>query len=135
MQTIHFICEAPATYTYCDVTSSIFLWNAVGLRVQKVYPENGTVKFPVKDCGPVHGPGGGATEAEIIEARITSGSTGDAALIWLIAERRRQHEELEKNSAIKRQAAALEKSGDAAVQAARIHKQAEELRLLKPFGF
>ena len=111
--------ETPETYTYCGITAPLALWRAVGL--EEINWADGTVEFPQRSQAY-------ATDGEIIEARIHTGDTGEAALVWLIGERRRQHEERARNNATYEHGQALKKSGDDAIHAARIHRQAEELR-------
>lgn len=126
MQTTHPMSETRETYTYCGITAPIALWNAVGLET--IHWASGIIEFPRrKDYGGlsrVHG----ATDAELIEARLRSGDSGEGALVWLIQERRRQQEEAERTHAIYLQAESQRKAGDDAIHAARIHRQAEELR-------
>jgi hypothetical protein len=130
MQTKHNSTETPETYTYCGITAPLALWEAVGL--ERINWADGTVEFPRrKDFGPMSGIKA-ATDADLIEARVTcamvSGDKDVAALVWLIAERRRQQEEAARNRALYEQAQAQKKAGDDAIHAARIHRQAEELR-------
>ncbi|GAC1410685.1 MAG: hypothetical protein NVSMB64_19970 [Candidatus Velthaea sp.] len=126
MQTKHPETETPETYTYCGITAPLALWQEVGLKT--INRVGGIIEFP----GRIDYGGGSkyraATDGDLIEARIRTGDTGEAALVWLIAERRRQYEEKEKNHAIWEQAQAQKKAGDDAIHAARIHRQAEELR-------
>lgn len=112
------------TYTYCGITASVSLWISAGMEV--INWAGGTKELRVKDSPW----GGNLTDGQLIEARITTGDTGEKALVWLIAERRRQSEERNRNEAIRQQADAAKKSGDDAIHAARIHRQAEELRCL-----
>lgn len=118
--------ETHETYTYCGITAPVALWASVGLIAQNW--AEGTTKFPHR-LDPAFGQRG-ATDGELIEARITTGDTGEKALVWLIAERRRQREETARNNAAQVSAEAQKKAGDAAIHAARIHRQAEELRCL-----
>lgn len=121
MQTKHPNTETPETYTYCGITAPLSLWNAVGLET--IHWAGGEIEFPRRrDTG--------ARDGDLIEARLTSGSDSEAALVWLKAERRRQSEELERNRATERMAEATRKAGDDAIHAARIHRQAEELHCL-----
>jgi hypothetical protein len=118
--------ETPETYTYCGITAPLALWRAVGL--EEINWADGTVEFPQRSQKNPFVGFADATDGEIIEARIHTGDTGEAALVWLIGERRRQHEERARNNATYEHGQALKKSGDDAIHAARIHRQAEELR-------
>lgn len=119
MQTKHPKTETPETYTYCGITAPLALWLAVGLET--INWIDGTVEFPRRTYK-------AATDAELIEARIQSGDAGEVALVWLIGERRRQREEDARNTALFEQGRAQSKAGDDAIHAARIHRQAEELK-------
>lgn len=126
MQTKHPSTETPETYTYCGITAPLALWNEVGLKT--IHWIDNTVEFPRRD-DPPYGVGG-ATDGELIEARIHTGTAGEEALVWLIQERRRQREESARTRAAYETAQSSKKAGDDAIHAARIHRQAEELRCL-----
>lgn len=119
--------EVPEQIEYCGITATQSLWQAVGLATGTY--SDGRVEFPrpYQSYGLFIKP---ATDGELIEARITTGETGEKALVWLIAERRRQAEERARTQASEVLAAAQKKAGDDAIHAARIHRQAEELRCL-----
>jgi hypothetical protein len=120
--TRHITGETPATYTYCGITAAPALWAAVGLTTTNWV--GGITEFPRREDHPFGG-SRAATDGEIIEARVTTGDTGDAALVWLIAERRRQREETARNAAQHALANAV-KAAEEAIHAARIHRQAED---------
>ncbi len=111
-------------YTYCGITAPVSLWISAGM----------TISFQIGDRYALTPrdsfSGSPLTDGELIEARITTGDAGEKALVWLIGERRRQSEERARNRASQTLADAQKKAGDDAIHAARIHRQAEELRCL-----
>jgi hypothetical protein len=112
------------SYTHCGVTARVSLWISAGMEFInygdffKLKPF--TSNWNRNDL----------TDGAVIEARIVTDNTGEKALVWLIAERRRQGEERARNEALHASAEAQKKAGDAAIHAARIHRQAEELHCL-----
>lgn len=100
------------TYTYCGITAEAGLWHSLGMTAYSNTPfsENPNRQHH-------HAP----SDGQLHEARIASGATDGRALVWLIQERRRSEEELQRN-------AALAKQGDDAIHAARINRQAAELQ-------
>lgn len=118
----------PEMLECCGITAQLALWNAVGLRTKNWV--GGQVEFPARDGMTFGSRQAGATDAELIEARVTTGKTDEQALIWLIRERRRQAEETARNQAAYEAAQAQKKAGDDAIHAARIERQAAELRAL-----
>lgn len=109
-------------YTHCGITAPVALWISVGMEFLN-HGESFTLR--PKDC--IFDRSVTLSDGQLIEARIHTGSDGEAALVWLIQERRRQAEESARNTAIYRQAEAQKKAGDDAIHAARIHRQAAEL--------
>lgn len=114
-------------HTIAGVTVSVSLWLSAGMEFV-----NWGDEFSLRPYKNGHGASLSEAEMEgqIIEARVTTGDTGEKAVVWLIAERRRQAEERARNNAAYESAEAQKKAGDAAIHAARIHRQAEELRCL-----
>jgi len=112
-------------YTYCGITAPVALWISAGMRFISM-GERYTLDFDESDWNrKAH-----LTDGQLIEARVVTSDDGEKALVWLIAERRRQGEERARNSATERLTAAEKKAGDDAIHAARIQRQAEELRCL-----
>ncbi len=104
------------TLTYCGITAEAALWAELGMRPYANVP------FEEKPCREGTAHNSAPTDGELIEARITSGSAGDEALVWLIRERRQRAEERARNYATM-------KAADEAVHAARIRRQAARLEL------
>lgn len=95
------------TYTYAGVTADSALWREIGYDVYSSGESHSTRVMA-------------ASEGEVINARVTTGHSDERALAWLIAERTRQYEERQRNTAIAKQ-------GDDAIHAARIQRQAAEI--------
>ncbi len=112
------------SYTHCGITAPVALWISAGMSISFQANDRWTLTPADRFSG--HS----LMDGHLIEARITSGDSGEKALVWLIAERRRQSEERERNRASQVLADAQKKAGDDAIHAARIHRQAEELRCL-----
>jgi hypothetical protein len=110
-------------YTHCGITAPVALWISAGMQFSS-WGEEFSLRPALSSWGDP------LTEGQLIEARATTGDSGEKALVWLIAERRRRGEERERNHAAQITADAQKKSGDDAIHAARIHRQAEELRCL-----
>ncbi len=90
------------TLTYQGITADAALWQKLGMR------EYTNTPFSEQPLTETYAP----SDGDLIEARLASGSTGDAALVWLIQERRRQGEHA---AALRAQ----KQAGDDAIHAAR----------------
>ena len=102
--------------TRCGVTAPVALWVSAGME----FSWHGD-KWTLRDKD--NWLGEPLTDGQIIEARATTGQTGELALAWLIAERRRRSE-------IRASIAAQKQAGDDAIHAARIRRQAAEMECL-----
>lgn len=100
--------------TYLEVTAHKSLWELVGRTLHR---KNATMQLHVFSQPAMFG----AEDGEIIAARIESGSTGNEALVYL---RRIRAAATEASM----QRIAMQRQSDAAIHAARIYRQAEEIR-------
>lgn len=105
-------------YTYMGITAHKGLWLQLGMRPYSNVPFSESRSHEGHHY---------TTDGELIEARIASGSTGEAALVWLIQERRRRREEEARTRA-------LAKQGDDMIHAARIQRQVAEIEYETKYG-
>ena len=100
------------TYTYCGITADSALWKALDMTE---YGDRPFAEGPSRSSA-------SPSDGSLVEARVASGSDGDAALVWLIQERRKNQQHADALT-VERQ------KNDALIHAARINRQAAEMNL------
>lgn len=116
-------------YTYCGITADAALWYALGYDVRNEHGKQDTeiaTSHHIRYDMPYKTE---AIQADLISARINSGFTDDRALVYLINQRTAEQAERARNHAVETQARATVQHADAIIHAARINRQAEEIRM------